>query len=281
KTNYEVFLSAIQRGLSQKELILRFYWLTHDYLGQYVDAAYLRALDRKKIDEELHQAKERIKAIKRLHRALPSHLRKQLHIIQETLYLYNERKKAVLNKVNIFLRAIVEHKLNNPSRPVLHALYQCSPQEILDLLAGRPVPEQALRNQAYVYHMQNGKITKGNAKHLAMVKALQQTQTLTGKTAYPGKVKAKVSIVLNLSQFYSFQEGNILVAPFTTVSYLPLMRKASGFITETGGLTSHAAIVSRELKKPCMVGVANATKALKQDEEIVLDATKGKIYRLG
>lgn len=61
----------------------------------------------------------------------------------------------------------------------------------------------------------------------------------------------------------------------TTIDYLPLMQKAAGIITEQGNILSHAAIISRELKKPCLVGVKNAMKLLKDGQEIELDANNG------
>lgn len=75
-----------------------------------------------------------------------------------------------------------------------------------------------------------------------------------------------------------FQEGDILVATSTDKDLMPFIEKASGLIIEEGGYTSHGAIVSLNLKKPCVVGAANATTLLKEGMEVTLDSAKGIVY---
>ncbi len=99
---------------------------------------------------------------------------------------------------------------------------------------------------------------------------------LTGTCASTGTAKGKVRIVKNPNHT-KFKTGEILVCLMTTVDYIPLMKKSAGIITEQGNLLSHAAIVSRELKKPCLVGVKNATKKLKNGNLIKIDADRGVI----
>ena len=75
-----------------------------------------------------------------------------------------------------------------------------------------------------------------------------------------------------------FKEGDIIVASYTDKDMVPYLEKASGFIVEEGGYTSHGAIVALSLKKPCVVGAANATELLKDGMEITLDSAKGIVY---
>jgi pyruvate, water dikinase len=75
------------------------------------------------------------------------------------------------------------------------------------------------------------------------------------------------------------REGDILVSVATNPSLLPAMKKAAAFVTDSGGLTSHAAIVAREFQKPCIIGTKIATKVLKDGEKIVVDARIGDIRR--
>ncbi|MBN2478310.1 hypothetical protein JXB01_03405 [Candidatus Micrarchaeota archaeon] len=98
---------------------------------------------------------------------------------------------------------------------------------------------------------------------------------LKGFGASPGKAKGKAKIVLNTHD--DFPQGSILVTYFTNPEYVPLMRKASAVITEFGGITSHAAIVSREFKIPCIVAVKNAVKSIKDGELIEVDGDTGEI----
>ena len=90
-------------------------------------------------------------------------------------------------------------------------------------------------------------------------------------------VAAKVSVVKHLDERHLFQEGSILVTEMTSPDWVPLMEKASGIITDHGGRTSHAAIVSRELGVPAIVGTTLATKKLKTGEEITLSCAEGDI----
>lgn len=103
----------------------------------------------------------------------------------------------------------------------------------------------------------------------------KKKNVLKGLTASAGKVKGKVKIILLRKQFKDFKQGEILVAFQTMINFVPIMKKAKAILTEYGGITSHAAIVSRELKKPCIVGVANITSTLKNGDYIEVDANKG------
>ena len=72
-----------------------------------------------------------------------------------------------------------------------------------------------------------------------------------------------------------FPVGSILVCEVTTPDYVPLMQKAAAIVTDQGGILSHAAIVARELKVPCIVGTNDATSKLKNGASITVDADKG------
>lgn len=87
-------------------------------------------------------------------------------------------------------------------------------------------------------------------------------------------------VILGPSDFMRFSEGDILIANETTPDFVPLMKKAAAIVTDTGGITSHAAIVSRELKKPCVIGTKVATKVFKDGDMVEVDAEKGIVRRL-
>ena len=72
-----------------------------------------------------------------------------------------------------------------------------------------------------------------------------------------------------------FKEGNIIISICTNPLLMPVLTKCSGIVTDEGGIMCHAAIVSRELKIPCIIGTKIATKVLKDGDEIELDAEKG------
>jgi len=99
-------------------------------------------------------------------------------------------------------------------------------------------------------------------------------QEIKGQVASPGKVNGIVR-VLKTSHVTDFKPGNILVTGMTTPDFVVLMKKASAVITDEGGITSHAAIVSREVGIPCIIGTRNATKILQDGDEVEVDADKG------
>ncbi len=107
------------------------------------------------------------------------------------------------------------------------------------------------------------KLTDGETK--AAVKML---------CAYPGKTSGKVRIVKDNDDVKNFQQGEVLVSLWTCIDYLPAMKKACAFITEGGGITSHAAVIAREFKVPCIIGYKNATKVFKNGDEVEIDAEK-------
>ena len=109
------------------------------------------------------------------------------------------------------------------------------------------------------------------------------TDRLKGVVASKGSGKtltARVRILLDPLDVETFQEKEALIAPMTSPEYIFAMRKASAVITDTGGLTSHAAIVSRELGIPCIVGTKAATKILKDGDMVEIDVATGIVKKI-
>lgn len=105
-------------------------------------------------------------------------------------------------------------------------------------------------------------------------------KTITGTPASNGKVRGKVQIIMSRNDFHLFEEGNILVAPMTSPEYTSLIHKASGIITDEGGLLSHAAIISRELRKPCLIATKYGTDMLEDFDLVELNADEGFVTLL-
>ena len=81
--------------------------------------------------------------------------------------------------------------------------------------------------------------------------------------------------MVNPREVSVFDKGDILVTGMTRPEFLPLMEKAAAFVTDAGGILSHAAIVAREMRKPCVIGTHVATKVLKDGDVVEVDADKG------
>ncbi len=97
---------------------------------------------------------------------------------------------------------------------------------------------------------------------------------IRGAVACPGHASGRVRIMLE-PETAEFSPGDILVCDMTDVRYLPFMKDAGAIITDRGSILSHAAIVSRELKKPCIIGTRVATSVLHDGDEVEVDAEKG------
>lgn len=107
----------------------------------------------------------------------------------------------------------------------------------------------------------------------------EQTE-FKGQTAFPGKAQGKIRKIISVQQVAQFQKGEILLAPTTLPSFLPAMHKAAGIISDEGGLISHAAIVARELKKPCVIGTKNCFESLTDGDLVEVDADQGIVRKL-
>ncbi len=101
---------------------------------------------------------------------------------------------------------------------------------------------------------------------------------LSGSAASPGMACGPVKILKAINQIDKILVGDIMVSEMTTPDFVPAMKRAAAIITDQGGRTSHAAIVSRELGIPCVVGASKATTSLKDGQIVTVDGASGKIY---
>lgn len=153
-----------------------------------------------------------------------------------------------------------------------------------EILMGKipSVKELERRKQGYIYF--NGKLyvdkTLEQFTNEKNIKLIDETanfkdNTIKGTTAMTGKVTGRVKLVFEIPQLKKVQKGDILVTSMTVPDFLPAMKKVAAFVTDEGGITCHAAIVAREMKKPCIIGTKIATKVLKDNDLVEVDADKG------
>ncbi|MHB8084243.1 MAG: phosphoenolpyruvate synthase [Dehalococcoidia bacterium] len=128
-----------------------------------------------------------------------------------------------------------------------------------------------------IYMVQSRPIT-------TLIKTSEETAEEEGKElirglgAGPGRGSGEVRVLASPIQDNGFESGDVLVAEMTTPDWVPLMKKASAIVTDGGGMTCHAAIVSREMGLPCVVGTRTATKVLKDKMLVTVDGTHGIVY---
>jgi pyruvate,water dikinase len=107
---------------------------------------------------------------------------------------------------------------------------------------------------------------------------ITETPILQGEAASPGFASGSAILIKNATEINRVKEGQIMVISMTTPDFVPAMKKVAGIITDKGGQTSHAAIVSRELGVSCVVGTKTATTTIKEGDIITIDGSTGRIW---
>ncbi|MDD5731767.1 MAG: PEP-utilizing enzyme [Patescibacteria group bacterium] len=146
------------------------------------------------------------------------------------------------------------------------------------------IKQEIKKNKEVLMLFKNGKCTKlfGSAitrflKNNVIKEKVGLMTELKGSCAFPGSLQGVVKIINGVEDIPKIKSGEILVAHQTNPDVVMAMKKASGFITDLGGITCHAAIVAREMKKPCIVGTKVATRVLKDGDIVEVDAEKGVV----
>ncbi|PSO05104.1 phosphoenolpyruvate synthase [Candidatus Marsarchaeota G2 archaeon ECH_B_SAG-G16] len=109
------------------------------------------------------------------------------------------------------------------------------------------------------------------------VEVVKNNVLVKGLGASPGRASGQVQVILDVKDIASFKKGGVLVTKMTTPDWLPAMSKAAAIVTDSGGMTAHAAIVSRELGIPCVVGTGNATSVLRNGQVVTVDGSLGVV----
>jgi phosphoenolpyruvate synthase/pyruvate phosphate dikinase len=104
---------------------------------------------------------------------------------------------------------------------------------------------------------------------------LYKEDKISGKIAYKGIKTGRVKIIKTSDENHKVENGDVVVSIMTIPSFIPALEKASAFVTDEGGITCHAAIVAREMGKPCIIGTKIATKVLKDGDLVEVDAERG------
>jgi phosphoenolpyruvate synthase/pyruvate phosphate dikinase len=163
----------------------------------------------------------------------------------------------------------------------------CTWQEFIELIDNGVVPEGIKQRTK-----ETGIIRIGDEYELLFGKKLaeevdlhdekvdENLREVKGMVGHPGKVKGVARVLLDSSDVGKVEDGEILIAAETTVDYEPGMAKAAGFVTNQGGITAHAAIIAREMKKPCVIGTRIATKVFKNGDVVEVDAEEGVVRKI-
>ena len=148
---------------------------------------------------------------------------------------------------------------------------------------------EARLKKEYAIHFLHGsaRIITEEVERAALLKERFKTSVdisgvsfLQGKVACTGKVQGKARVILHLKDVPKMQSGEILISNMTHPDYMPAIRKAAAIVTDEGGIVCHAAIISRELHIPCIIGTDQATQVFKTGDTVEVDATQGTVRRI-
>jgi len=164
-----------------------------------------------------------------------------------------------------------------------------SSAEIIEALeTGVPIPQEFFkeRKDGYVMMVVGGEQRAVFGKEAAelsqwidtsLTTPVGEVTELKGQVACKGKVQGRVRVAQQPSDSHKLEPGEILVCPMTNPDYVPAMQRCGAIVTDEGGLLSHAAIMSREFNKPCVIATKIATKVLKDGDVVEVDADAGVV----
>lgn len=235
-----------------------------------------------KADQELKEASNLIKKTK-----LPTSIKNKINLVRWFMYLRTETIDHMM-LVNGAYKPIfnsLSKIFDLPVDAVLHMTYK----EILDSLKeGKLIISRELiidrTKNGYAYliaphgsYLVTGKEVDELQDIVVPKEEKKEIKELKGQIAFKGKVIGIARVILDRRNAHELKEGEILVTTMTSPEFVPAMKIASGIITNEGGVLCHAAIMSREFHKPCIIGTKIATDVIKTGQKIILDGDNGII----
>ncbi len=200
---------------------------------------------------------------------------RELEILDEIIAI---KKIAIVRDASGITRTV---KLNN----------EISKQKVLKNYETKRLAEYALKLEEHYgkpqdieFAIDNEEIFILQTRPITTLKKAEDVEELEGKSvvegipASPGIGSGVVKIVHNSNDLEKIKKGDVLVTAMTNPDMVVTMQKAVAIITDEGGVTAHAAIVSREMGIPCVVGTDNATTKLEDGQEVTVDGFHGKVY---
>lgn len=143
---------------------------------------------------------------------------------------------------------------------------------------GKPQDMEWAFDNHRLYLVQARPVTTFNKRAKESEEVFSGDPILTGLSASPGGASGPVKIILSMHELSNIKQGDIMVTKMTNPDMVPAMQRAAAIVTDEGGVTSHAAIVSREMGTPCIVGTEKATSVLHEGQIVTVNGTKGEVY---
>jgi len=295
-------IAKIETEPDRKDLVKKhtekYFWLGGNYAGRHCfDEKYFTEKLKEhlnktteEIDKEIEKKEsvlvrakqEKEKAIKELN--LDKEFVEVIKILERIAAFHDERKESLVAPV--YYRIPLRDEIANRVGITRYELNWLIPQEISDALKRGKLNQEdeekiASRGQrCAAYSTKDGTIVVAGKEAEELFDRLvekEESNEIKGTVANPGKAKGVVKVLGTVKDISKMEKGDILVTGMTTPDYVPAMKLASAIVTNEGGITCHAAIVSRELGVPCIIGTKNATRVLKDGDMVEVDAENGVV----
>jgi phosphohistidine swiveling domain-containing protein len=203
-----------------------------------------------------------------------------IELLKSAEFVRDQRKQVAMIGVYAMIRFLDEAvKRRKLDRSIVERAfwYEFSdllflPKKIIPILKKRKRVSVVL-NENNIFYLDYDAIQPSN-------KIRGKAKAIKGTPAAKGKITGIVRIILGKKEFHKLKKGEILVTEMTRPDFIPILKLAGAIVTDEGGLTSHAAIVSRELGIPCIVGTKIGTRVLHDGDLVEVDAGKGLVRLL-
>jgi phosphohistidine swiveling domain-containing protein/ssRNA-specific RNase YbeY (16S rRNA maturation enzyme) len=214
--------------------------------------------------------------------ALNSEL-KNLIEINDAIGIIHDVRKEVITHSNHFIDCFAARfgrELNIPLEEIRYLSHYEIEETILKAISRKELLERKKKSvfiteQGETQYILSGKEAEEMIIALNAGHTHEEQEILKGHCASQGHAIGIVKVCRGMEEIAKFQESQILVACMTQPEFVPAMKKAAAIVTDEGGLTCHAAIISRELKKPCIISTKKATRVLKDGMLVEVFATEG------
>lgn len=225
-------------------------------------------------------------------RILKEHLSNEVVSIAELMnefVLARQKRFEAFSRAGFRSKALFE-EIADRLELTYNEMSYLTPTEVVEALENsQPIDGQlrktvAEREKGYAMVMEKGEIKLYSGTQMKFVveeaEAIPTASEVKGKVASRGIAMGKVSVVLGRNEFKKVQEGDVLVVVATTPEYTVILDKVAGIVADVGGITSHTAIVSREMGIPCVTSTKKGTWIFKDGDIVEVDATRGIVKKL-
>ncbi len=277
----------------------KYYWTQYNFTGPVLDKNYFKEIAQSIIKQ--HNAREKLEELLKEENELPAkqnELLKSLEFSKEAQHLISYGRnigtlKAVRMDPSYFAYCEMERVLKEIAKRLEISISQVrsiNARFMQKYLLDRNYSENEIPD-SYKHSLnlfQDGKWTfligkpalEEYEKQLKFARKEEVKNELHGTAAFPGKVTGKINLIFTVKDLDKMQQGDILVSPATSPDLVPAMKKAGAILTDVGGVTCHAAIISRELKIPCIVGLKSVTRNFKEGDLVEVDANSGIVRKI-